>query len=240
MRIRSPSRTARFGLACSPFTSTLPPSQARLASERVLKRQATSSQMSRRRLSFTLRCSGFSVRVHVRRTPNLEPNLNTNRAPRTRKCEPSDKYLHLALRAKGFDEGLGLLVAVLALEELLHLRPHFFERHRARWLLLGHLDDVVAELRFDDVAHRARREAEGHVVERTNHLPLLEETEVTAIDGAARILGVLLGKRGEVLARLHILEHLIGFRLRLRLGGGIRLLGERDEDVARAHTFVQI
>src|SRR5687767_5162716 len=142
MRIRSPSRTARFGLACSPFTSTLPPSQARLASERVLKRQATSSQMSRRRESFN-----------------------------------SDEDLHLALRAKGFDEGLGLLVAVLALEVLLHLRPHFFERHRARWLLLGHLDDVVAELRFDDVAHRARREAEGHVVERADHLPLLEETE---------------------------------------------------------------
>src|SRR5688572_9386645 len=210
MRIRSPSRTARFGLACSPLTSTLPPSQARLASERVLKRQAMSSQMSRRILSFTLRRAQFG----------------------------SDKYLHLALRAKGFDEGLSLLVAVLVLEVLLHLRPHFLEGHRAGRLLLGHLDDVVAELRLDDVADRAGGQGEGHVIEGTDHLPLLEESEVTAVDGAARILGVLLGKRGEVLARLHILEHLIGFRLRLRLGGGIRLFGERDEDVARTHALI--
>src|SRR4051812_42227875 len=48
MRRRSPSRTARFGLAWSPLTSTLPPSHARLASERVLNRQATSSQTSSR------------------------------------------------------------------------------------------------------------------------------------------------------------------------------------------------
>src|SRR4051812_33291045 len=48
MRTRSPSRTARFGLAWSPLTSTLPPSQARFASDRVLNRQATSSQTSSR------------------------------------------------------------------------------------------------------------------------------------------------------------------------------------------------
>src|SRR5215218_6786366 len=48
MRIRSPSRTARFDLAWSPLTSTLPPSHARLASDLVLNRHATSSQTSSR------------------------------------------------------------------------------------------------------------------------------------------------------------------------------------------------
>src|SRR5690348_4838705 len=53
IRMRSPSRSMRCGLACSPLTSTLPPSHARLASDRVLNRQATSSQTSRRTDSFT-------------------------------------------------------------------------------------------------------------------------------------------------------------------------------------------
>src|SRR6185436_21021847 len=44
--ISSPGRTTRFGRAASPLTSTLPPRQARCASDRVLKRQATSSQTS--------------------------------------------------------------------------------------------------------------------------------------------------------------------------------------------------
>src|SRR5688572_8764576 len=48
MRIRSPSRRARCGLAWSPFTSTLPLSHPRLASDRVLYRHATSSQASTR------------------------------------------------------------------------------------------------------------------------------------------------------------------------------------------------
>src|SRR3954451_19274403 len=48
MRTRSPSRTARFGLAGSPLPSTFPPSHARFASDRVLNRHATSSQTSRR------------------------------------------------------------------------------------------------------------------------------------------------------------------------------------------------
>src|SRR5688572_5055034 len=95
--MRSPSRTARFGLAGSPFTSTLPPSQARFASERVLNRQATSSQTSRRRESFTLLRSHFSVGVQVQvqalggrgepRTPNPEPRTPN----RTSNPEPEDE-----------------------------------------------------------------------------------------------------------------------------------------------------
>ena len=50
--ISSPSRISRFGFAEWPFTSTLPPSHARLASERVLDRQAMSSQTSRRTIHY--------------------------------------------------------------------------------------------------------------------------------------------------------------------------------------------
>src|SRR5690242_7691799 len=111
MRIRSPSRTARFGFACSPLTSTLPPSQARFASERVLNRHATSSQTSRRCESTT-----------------------------------SDENFDLALGFQAGHERIGLLLAILAFEVLLDPRLGFFQRDGAPWLLLEHLDDVVAEV----------------------------------------------------------------------------------------------
>src|SRR5918993_2691030 len=122
MRRRSPSRTARWGLACSPFTSTLPPSQARLASERVLKRHATSSHTSRRTESLTT----------------------------------SDEDFDLPLRLERVHEHLRLLLAALALEILLDLRPDLVERHGPRRLTLGHANNVQAEVRFDEAAGLAR------------------------------------------------------------------------------------
>src|SRR6186997_1448506 len=151
--MRSPSRSTRCGLAFSPLTSTLPPSHARLASDRVLNRQATSSQTSRRTDSLT-----------------------------------SDQNFDLALGFEAVHEGVGLLLAIRALEVLLELWTNFFERYRARRLLLGDLDDVEAEFGFDEIAHLARCERERHLVERTDHLPLLEEAKVTALRRAARIL----------------------------------------------------
>src|SRR5688572_5708765 len=44
--ITSPGLISRWGRAAAPFRSTLPPLQARWASDRVLNRHATSSQMS--------------------------------------------------------------------------------------------------------------------------------------------------------------------------------------------------
>src|SRR5262245_58542127 len=46
--ISSPDLISRCGFAACPLTSTLPPSHARFASERVLSRHVTSSQTSRR------------------------------------------------------------------------------------------------------------------------------------------------------------------------------------------------
>src|SRR5690349_7302372 len=141
--MRSPSRSTRCGLAFSPLTSTLPPSHARLASDRVLNRHATSSQTSRRTDSFT-----------------------------------SDQDFDLALGLEAVHEGIGLLLAILTLEVLLELGTNLVEWHRARRLLLGDLDDVETELGFDEIAHLPWGELECHVVERTDHLTLLEESQV--------------------------------------------------------------
>src|SRR4029450_12790782 len=151
--MRSPSRSTRCGLAFSPLTSTLPPSHARLASDRVLNTQATSSQTSRRTDSLT-----------------------------------SDQNFDLAFGLEAVHEGVGLLLAIRALEVLLELWTNFVERHGARRLFLGDLHDVEAELGFDELAHLARRQLEGHVIEGTDHLPLLKEAKVTTVRRAARIL----------------------------------------------------
>src|SRR5688572_24269644 len=153
IRMRSPSRSMRCGLACSPLTSTLPPSHARLASERVLNRHAMSSHTSRRTDSFT-----------------------------------SNQDFDLAFGLESVDEGVGLLLAIHALEVLLELRTNLVERDGARGLLLGDLDDVEAELGLDEIADLARRQRERDVVEWTHHLTLLEESEVATVLRAARVL----------------------------------------------------
>src|SRR5947209_559027 len=64
--ISSPTRSSRFGFAGWRFTSSLPPLQAFCASERVLKRHATSSQTSRRtpdRSSLTISAGDSTVCV---------------------------------------------------------------------------------------------------------------------------------------------------------------------------------
>ena len=132
-------------------------------------------------LAALARALGFRARLE--QTRDVEPDVQANRR-RSRQIRIS--ILPLVLRP--FDEGVGLLLAIHALEVLLELRPHFVERHRPRRLLLGDLDDVEAELGLDEIADRARRELERHVVERTDHLALLEEAEVAAVLRAARIL----------------------------------------------------
>ena len=54
--------------------------------------------------------------------------------------------------------------------------------------MLGHLDDVEPELRFDDLAHLPGLEREGGLLERRHHLAVLEESKVAAIHRASRIL----------------------------------------------------
>src|SRR6185295_1121541 len=100
----------------------------------------------------------------------------------------SDQDFDLSLRPQPLDEGLGLLLAIPLEKKLLEPRLHFIERHRSRHLLLGHLDDVESKLGFDEIAHRAWRQAARGVVEGPDHLPLLKEAEIAAVGCAARIL----------------------------------------------------
>ena len=107
----------------------------------------------------------------------------------------------------------------------------------AAGLLLDHLDDVEAEVGLDQIARRARGQAERGVVEGTDHLSLLEESEVAAVRSAAGIGRVLFGKRGEVFAGLHVLEDLLGLRARLGLGRRIGALRHANQNVAGANAF---
>ena len=86
--------------------------------------------------------------------------------------------------------------------------------------LLLDLDDVEAEGRLDDVAHRARLERERGGIERRHHVPAREEPEVAALAGGSGVLGDVLRELGEVGALLHLGEDVLG----LRACGGARLL----------------
>ena len=91
---------------------------------------------------------------------------------------------------------------------------------------------------LDEIAHGARRQAERGLVERTDHLPLLEEAKVAAVGRAARVLRVLLRQRGEVLAGLDVLQHLLRpWRLPAPWSRRRRSARNADQDVARAHAF---
>ena len=77
---------------------------------------------------------------------------------------------------------------------------HLLERHRRGRTMLCHLDDVVAELRRDDVADFARLERERRLIERRDHLALGEEVRVATLLRAA-VGRVLLRELGEVARR---------------------------------------
>src|SRR5690348_14837394 len=104
----------------------------------------------------------------------------------------SDVDFDLALRAQAVDERLRFLLPILLLQVLLDLCLCLLERHDTAGLLVDNLDDVETERRLDNVAHLARLEREGGVVERTDHLTLLEVPQVAALGCAAGILRIRL------------------------------------------------
>ena len=74
------------------------------------------------------------------KTGDIQPHVESNAVVH------SDQDFNLRLRTQRVDEQLRLRVAVLLREVLLDLFLGLLERHDARVLLIGHLDDVVAEL----------------------------------------------------------------------------------------------
>ena len=137
------------------------------------------------------RALGF--RTCLEQAGDIEPDVQPNAVG-----HDSDEDFHSSLRSKRFHECDGLALFIALLQVLLDLRAHLVQRHGALGLLLGNADDVISELRFDQAARGARLEAERRVVERTNQLTLLKESEVASILRAT-VLRVLLGERGEIL-----------------------------------------
>jgi len=89
-------------------------------------------------LATLARALGF--RTCLEQTGDIKPNVESNGVVH------SDQDFNLRFRPQRGDEQLGLRVAVLLREVLLDLLLGLLERHDARVLLIGHLDDVVAEL----------------------------------------------------------------------------------------------
>ena len=100
-------------------------------------------------------------------------------------------------------------------------------------LLLDHLDDVVAELRLDEVADLAGRQGEGDLVELRDHLALREKAQITALDLAAVVFGKLRRELGEVRATFDLGEQI----LRLFLHRRIVLAFGLEKDVTRLDLF---
>ena len=129
--------------------------------------------------------------------------------------------------------GLRLLRAQLVLE----LGAHLLEwRHRCR-LNLGQLDDVVAEIAFDQIAQVARLgQAEGGLRDRRiDALVALKQPQVAAAGRAGIVLRRLARHVGKSAGRLAQLSQQGGGRaLGFLAFSRRRILGRRDQDVAGA------
>ena len=136
----------------------------------------------------------------------------------------------------GFGE---LALRLLLLHFGLQLGLHLLEAALLGRLDVGHLDDVVAELGFDQAADLALAQRESRVLESLGHGAAGEEVEVAALRGRARVLRVLLRDLGEAVRRLlHGRQQFLGLGLRLVALGRRRVLGHGDQDVAGAALFL--
>src|SRR3970282_770504 len=88
-----------------------------------------------------------------------------------------------------------------------------------------------AEAGFNELAHLARGERKGRLLEWADHLAALEVVEVAASWRAARVLRVLLRELREVLAGLHLLQNLRRFGARLFLCRSVGVFRNADQNV---------
>jgi hypothetical protein len=154
-------------------------------------------------------------------------------SPRARDLLEVRRLLDLARHFVGelLRGGLRLLV----LQRVLDLRAHLGERLRRRRPLVGHLDDVVPELRLHEVAQLADLHRERRLVEFGDHLAAREEVEVATLGGAPLVLRVLPGELGEIGALLDFRQEVLGLLLRRVVLFG--LAGRLDQDVAGPHLL---
>ena len=89
------------------------------------------------------------------------------------------------------------------------------------------------ELRLDDVADLAGRQAERRVLELLRHAAAAEVVEIAALRRRSLVLGILLRQGREIGARLRLLQQ----RFRPRLDRGFVLALGLQQDVAGAHLL---
>ena len=65
---------------------------------------------------------------------------------------------------------------------------HFFDRLRSRLALVSDLDDVIAVLHFDHVAHRPDREPHRRLFKISQHIAGGEKAQITTLRSGAGIL----------------------------------------------------
>src|SRR3954454_10721604 len=148
-----------------------------------------------------------------------------------------DEYFELALALRLRDELLELLLALTLRQEILDLSTDLIKRRGPRRTAAERLDDVEAERRLHDIAHRAGLELERGFLERRCHLTLREEPEVAAVGRAALILRLRAGNCGEVGTTAHLLQRRGGLGFRRRLLFRRRALRHANQDMARVHAL---
>src|SRR4029077_7325553 len=96
----------------------------------------------------------------------------------------------------------------LLLEHRYNLGLYLGERTEMRRLLLLHLQDVVTELRLDDVRGLTRIQSKGDLVTLRHRASAVEPSQFSTSGLAARVVGVLAGKIGEVCTTLDLLQQI--------------------------------
>jgi len=104
---------------------------------------------------------------------------------------------------------------------------------RVPGFFVGDFDDVIAELRLDDVADLPWLQREGDRVELGHHPAAREEVEVAAVFRAAFVFRVLFCELSEIGAGLCLFQNLVSLRFHGRVVLALRL----EQDMAGAHLI---
>ena len=82
-------------------------------------------------------------------------------------------------------------------------------------------DDVIPVLRTHQSGGFAGLQRESGILKLLDHLAALERPEISALCGAARVLGILFGESRKIPAAFQLFKDLLGFRFDLGVFGCI-------------------
>ena len=124
----------------------------------------------------------------------------------------------------------------LALQREHNRRLYLIQGLQVRRLPLQHLNDVESIFGGDNIADFVWLERESRIFERFDHLAARNPSQIPAFLGRSGILGIFLGKLGEIPAGLNLLQESLGLGLNLRnlfLG----LVRGAEQNVASLYAF---